>query len=154
MVKKPTCPASAGLLFCLLVSRQIRAEALTRPDWRIRAGGRLRGPKSEFKLKVSFVQKLLRVSFFGLIAFDMQTNIKSYVAEAGVKFLLVVTVIGAAADAEPAKFTAVVGSRAECAVGAQEFLSGFDLAAIRKQEVSCKPLGQPSGALEVLTRAY
>ncbi len=70
----------------------------------------------------------------------MQTNIKSYVTGAGLKFLLVVTVIGAAADAEPAKFTAVVGSHAECALEAQEFLSGFDLAAISKQEVSCRPL--------------
>ena len=82
------------------------------------------------------------------------TNVKLQGVEAGLKFLLVVTVIGVAADAEPAKFTAVVGSRAECAVGAQGFLSGFDLAEIRKQEVLCKPLGQPSGALEVLTRAY
>lgn len=82
----------------------------------------------------------MRVPFFGLSDFGAQTNIKSHGAEAGLKFLLVVTVIGAAADAEPAKFTAVVGSRAECAVGAQEFLSGFDLAPIRKQEVSCRPL--------------
>jgi hypothetical protein len=75
-------PRFGGVSFCLLVSRPIRANALIGRDWRIRAGGRLRGPKSEFKLKVSFVQKLLRVSFFGLITTDMQTNIKSYVAEA------------------------------------------------------------------------
>ncbi|UWQ77455.1 hypothetical protein [Leisingera sp. M658] len=69
------------------------------------------------------------------------------------KFLLVVTVFGWATDEEPLKFTAVVGSQAECALGSQEFLSGFDLGAIKKQEISCKPLGQLSGALEVLTHA-